>query len=154
MELPRGARRCENADIIGGKQPYLQHLFSGKQECFAGKVGTEKWWRRLRASQPSSRIRHFEHGAVKPLRRIAPSPVSSFRAKARNLFRSRQDKGCEDSGERETPCSLRIGRTVFHASRSMQKNEGKKHLKQAIRQRKSPALRRSLFIGSIVPEPR
>ena len=60
MELPRGAKRCEKADSIGGEQPYLQHLFSGKQECFAGKVGTEKWWRRIRASQPSSRIRHFE----------------------------------------------------------------------------------------------
>ena len=41
-------------------------------------------------------------------------PILSFRAKARNLFRSRSGKGCEDSGERETPCSQRIGRTVFH----------------------------------------
>ena len=32
-------------------------------------------------------------------------PALSFRAKARNLFRSRSGKGCEDSGERETPCS-------------------------------------------------
>ena len=42
-------------------------------------------------------------------------PALSFRAKARNLFRSRSGKGCEDSGEREAPCSQRIGRTVFHA---------------------------------------
>ena len=42
-------------------------------------------------------------------------PILSFRAKARNLFRSRSGKGCEDSGEREAPCSQRIGRTVFHA---------------------------------------
>ena len=41
-------------------------------------------------------------------------PILSFRAKARNLFRLRSGKGCEDSGERETPCSQRIGRTVFH----------------------------------------
>ena len=37
-------------------------------------------------------------------------PHSSFRAKARNLFRSRSGKGCEDSGEREAPCSQRIGK--------------------------------------------
>ena len=42
-------------------------------------------------------------------------PILSFRAKARNLFRSRSGKGCEDSGEREAPCFPRIGRTVFHA---------------------------------------
>ena len=42
-------------------------------------------------------------------------PALSFRAKARNLFRSRSGKGCEDSGELEAPCSQRIGRTVFHA---------------------------------------
>ena len=42
-------------------------------------------------------------------------PILSFRAKARNLFRLRSGKGCEDSGEREAPCSQRIGRTVFHA---------------------------------------
>ena len=45
----------------------------------------------------------------------AAFPILSFRAKARNLFRSRSGKGCEDSGEREAPCSQRIGRTVFHA---------------------------------------
>ena len=30
-------------------------------------------------------------------------PILSFRAKARNLFRSRSGKSCEGSGERETP---------------------------------------------------
>ena len=45
----------------------------------------------------------------------AAFPILSFRAKARNLFRSRSGKGCEDSGEREAPCSQQIGRTVFHA---------------------------------------
>ena len=38
------------------------------------------------------------------------SPHSSFRAKARNLFRSRSSKSCEGSGERETPSSIRLGR--------------------------------------------
>ena len=45
----------------------------------------------------------------------AAFPILSFRAKARNLFRSRSGKGCEDSGEREAPCFQRIGRTVFYA---------------------------------------
>ena len=51
------------------------------------------------------------------------SPHSSFRAKARHLFRSRQGKGCERSGKRETPCSLRpqkrcFMQTVLHRKRN------------------------------------
>ena len=49
-------------------------------------------------------------------------PILSFRAKVRNLFRSRSGKGCEDSGEREAPCSQRIGRTVFHADSIAEEN--------------------------------
>ena len=41
------------------------------------------------------------------------SPHSSFRAKARNLFRSRQGKGCERNGKRETPYSLRPQKRCF-----------------------------------------
>gem|GEM_PF-5755902 len=44
-----------------------------------------------------------------------PLPVSSFRAKARNLFRSRSSNSCEGSGERETPSFMRLGITVLHA---------------------------------------
>ena len=49
-------------------------------------------------------------------------PHSSFRAKARNLFRSREDKGCERNGKRETPCSLRPPKNAvscrpFHAGK-------------------------------------
>ena len=43
----------------------------------------------------------------------AASPHSSFRAKARNLFRSRQGKGCERNGKRETPYSLRPPKRCF-----------------------------------------
>ena len=43
----------------------------------------------------------------------AASPHSSFRAKARNLFRLRQGKGCERNGKRETPCSLRPEKRCF-----------------------------------------
>ena len=49
-------------------------------------------------------------------------PILSFRAKARNLFRLRSGKGCEDSGEREAPCFQRIGRTVFHADSITKEN--------------------------------
>ena len=35
--------------------------------------------------------------------------ASSFRAKARNLFRLRSGKRCEEKGSRETPRSLRLG---------------------------------------------
>ena len=58
-------------------------------------------------------------------------PILSFRAKARNLFRSRSGKGCEDSGERETPCSQRIGRTVFHAD-SITKENGNGKRKRSL----------------------
>ena len=44
-----------------------------------------------------------------------PFPVSSFRAKARNLFRLRLGKGCEECGEQEAPYFMRLGSTVFHA---------------------------------------
>ncbi len=47
----------------------------------------------------------------------------SFRAKARNLFRSWEGKGCERNGKRETPYSLRPPKTVFHADRSTQEKE-------------------------------
>ena len=43
----------------------------------------------------------------------AASPHSSFRAKARNLFLSRQGKGCERNGKRETPYSLRPQKRCF-----------------------------------------
>ena len=50
----------------------------------------------------------------------AASSHSSFRAKARNLFRSRSAKRGGDDGSRETPCTLRRGmpireRTVSHS---------------------------------------
>ena len=53
----------------------------------------------------------------------AAFPLLSFRAKARNLFRLRSGKGCEDSGEREAPCFPRIGRTVLHAGALRKKTE-------------------------------
>ena len=53
-------------------------------------------------------------------------PILSFRAKARNLFRLRSGKGCEDSGELEAPCFQRIGRTVFHADSITKENGNEK----------------------------
>ena len=57
--------------------------------------------------------------------RILLPPHSSFRAKARNLFRSRQDKRCESSGERETPCSLRPEKRCFMQTAPRRKKRGK-----------------------------
>ena len=49
-------------------------------------------------------------------------PASSFRAKARNPFRSRSIGKREDSGSRETPHSLRRGITVLHADSFTKEN--------------------------------
>ena len=53
-------------------------------------------------------------------RENAAFPILSFRAKARNLFRLRSGKRCEERGSRETPRSLQRGmpireRTVSHS---------------------------------------
>ena len=71
-------------------------------------------------------------------------PILSFRAKARNLFRSRSGKGCEDSGERETPCSQRIGRTVFHAD-SITKENGNGKRKRSLGCARDDETRERLF---------
>ena len=68
----------------------------------------------------------------------------SFRAKARNLFRSRSGKGCEDSGEREAPCSRRIGRTVFHAD-SITKENGNGKRKRSLGCARDDETRERLF---------
>ena len=74
----------------------------------------------------------------------AAFPILSFRAKARNLFRSRSGKGCEDSGERETPCSPRIGRTVFHAD-SITKENGNGKRKRSLGCARDDETRKRLF---------
>ena len=93
-------------------------------------------------SAPSGHLLPWEGGRM-------PLPLSSFRAKARNLFRSRSKKDVRGAGNGKPSAPCAPKKRCF-----MQENEGKKHLKQAIRQTKSPAFRRSFFIGSIVPEPR
>ena len=74
----------------------------------------------------------------------ATIPILSFRAKARNLFRSRSGKGCEDSGERETPCFPRIGRTVFHAD-SITKENGNGKRKRSLGCARDDETRKRLF---------
>ena len=71
-------------------------------------------------------------------------PALSFRAKARNLFRSRSGKGCEDSGKREAPCSQRIGRTVFHAD-SITKENGNGKRKRSLGYARDDETRKRLF---------
>ena len=74
----------------------------------------------------------------------AAFPILSFRAKARNLFRSRSGKGCEDSGEREAPCSQQIGRTVFHAD-SITKENGNGKRKRSLGCARDDETRKRLF---------
>ena len=68
----------------------------------------------------------------------------SFRAKARNLFRLRSGKGCENSGEREALCSQRIGRTVFHAD-SITKENGNGKRKRSLGCARDDETRERLF---------
>lgn len=42
MELPRGARRCEKADSIGGEWGFPRRSFVREWEHFAKKVGEAK----------------------------------------------------------------------------------------------------------------
>lgn len=42
MELPRGARRCENAGSISGEWGFLRRSFLREWERFAEKVGEAK----------------------------------------------------------------------------------------------------------------
>ena len=51
------------------------------------------------------------------------SPHSSFRAKARNLFRSWEGKGCERNGKREAPYSLRPQKRCFMQTDSRMKQK-------------------------------
>ena len=55
MELPRGARRCEKTDSIGGEWGFLRRSFVREWERFAKKVG-EGCETRI----PLSPYRHFE----------------------------------------------------------------------------------------------
>ena len=71
-------------------------------------------------------------------------PALSFRAKARNLFRSRSGKGCEDSGELEAPCFQRNGRTVFHAD-SITKENGNGKRKRSLGCARDDETRKRLF---------
>ena len=74
----------------------------------------------------------------------AAFPILSFRAKARNLFRSQSGKGCEDSGELEAPCFQRIGRTVFHAD-SITKENGNGKRKRSLGCARDDETRKRLF---------
>ena len=77
-------------------------------------------------------------------RENAVFPILSFRAKVRNLFRSRSGKGREDSGEREAPCFQRIKRTVFHAD-SITKENGNGKRKRSLGCARDDETRERLF---------
>ena len=71
-------------------------------------------------------------------------PASSFRAKARNLFRSRSVKRGEDDGSREAPHSLRRGITVLHAD-SLTKENGNGKQKRSLDCARDDNTRAGLF---------
>ena len=58
-----------------------------------------------KAKESEANLRRYAPPPSKGRRENAAFPASSFRAEARNLFRSRSGKSCEGSGERETPCA-------------------------------------------------
>ena len=56
-----------------------------------------------RRRKSEANLRRYAPPPSRGRRENAAFPASSFRAEARNLFRSRSGKSCEGSGERETP---------------------------------------------------
>ena len=56
-----------------------------------------------KAKKSEANLRRYAPPPSRGRRENAAFPASSFRAEARNLFRSRSGKSCEGSGERETP---------------------------------------------------
>ena len=56
-----------------------------------------------KAKESEANLRRYAPPPSRGRRENAAFPASSFRAEARNLFRSRSGKSCEESGERETP---------------------------------------------------
>ena len=55
-----------------------------------------------KAKESEANLRRYAPPPSRGRRENAAFPASSFRAEARNLFRSRSGKSCEGSGERET----------------------------------------------------
>ena len=91
MELPRGARRCEKADSIGGEWGFLRRSFLREWERFAGKVGAVY---PPPSARPFFKGLHNSHVKTLTLRKVS-SPASSFRAQ-REIFLAQRSSGkCE-----------------------------------------------------------
>ena len=120
----------------------------GSQPCLAA-LGSPFQWKGLartfppsygRGENAASQTSHEEGLRYED----AVFPILSFRAKARNLFRSRSGKGCEDSGELEAPCFQRIGRMVFYAD-SITKENGNGKRKRSLGCARDDETRKRLF---------
>ena len=74
----------------------------------------------------------------------------SFRANARNLFRSRSGKSGEESGSRETPHAKQLGFTVFHANSFTKENENRKR-KRSLGCARDDETRKCLFPFLFIP---
>ena len=103
----------------GSQPPPLRGTsFQGKEgECRRNRTAIPR-------TSPSGRPLEEKGGRM-------PFSASSFRAKARNLFRSRSGEKREGSGEREALPSMRLGRTVFHAD-SITKGNGNGKRKRSL----------------------
>ena len=132
-----GEGKEEAASPQKGSQPRLAALGSPFQR--KGLAWTTPFFQR-KGENAASQTSHEEGLRYEN----AVFPILSFRAKARNLFRLRSGKGCEDSSEREAPCFQRIGRTVFHAG-SITKENGNGKRKRSLGCARDDETRERLF---------
>ena len=132
-----GEGKEEAASPQKGSQPRLAALGSPFQR--KGLAWTTPFFQR-KGENAASQTSHEEGLRYEN----AVFPILSFRAKARNLFRLRSGKGCEDSSEREAPCFQRIGRTVFHAG-SITKENGNGKRKRSLGCARDDETRKRLF---------
>ncbi len=94
------------AGRIGGLRCGVRFLIGSGREWRCRSFDTmplpvEGGWPKTKEREAN--LRRYAPPPSRGRRENAAFPASSFRAEARNLFRSRSGKSCEGSGERETP---------------------------------------------------
>ena len=143
--IPLPARFSSRCDA--NLHPFGAPPSKGRRENTASWIPHEEG---LRYENTASPYRHFEHGAVKPPRRIAPSPVSSFRAKARNLFRSRSRKDVRGAGNGKPSAPCAPKKCCFMQAVSCRKMK-KKASQTGDKTKKKPRLSAELFHRQYCP---
>ena len=112
----RGNASFHSFSTCCGSQPRLTALGSPFQGKGLAWILPPSYGRREYAASQTSHEEGLRY-------ENAVFPILSFRAQARNLFRLRSGKRCEEGEEQETPHSLRLGRTVLHAGALRKKTE-------------------------------